>query len=204
MCSWLFKLVGPAELALAKKIDPGLFFDAGAPLLRGTYGWWEIQVTISREFGTIGHWCAVKMEIMGRIRWTVLRHANFLSSHVTKPFHVQVTNWDTRDSPYTEHWRQISCRFRWVICLSNIPTLTLSAGGPFWIFSPALLNLRSWQTRRILSMDYLKPGLTMLFSFPQFSVEHVSLSLMTMAIEHGENMALSFGIRLLAQVAAAI
>ena len=53
-------------------------------------------------------------------------------------------------------------------------------------------------------MDYLKPGLTMLFSFPQFSVEHVSLSLMTMAIEHGENMALSFGIRLLAQVAAAI
>ena len=127
MCSWLFKLVGPAELALAKKIDPGLFFDAGAPLLRGTYGWWEIQVTISREFGTIGHWCAVKMEIMGRIRWTVLRHANFLSSHVTKPFHLQVTNWDTRDSPYTEHWRQISCRFRWVICLhkqnSNINPL---------------------------------------------------------------------------------
>lgn len=45
-------------------------------------------------------------------------------------------------------------------------------------------------------MDYLRPGLTILFPFPQFSVEHVSLSLMTMAIEHGEDMALSIGIRL--------
>ena len=45
-------------------------------------------------------------------------------------------------------------------------------------------------------MDYLRPGLTMLLPFPQFSVKHVSLSLMTVAVEHGEDMALSIGIRL--------